>query len=130
MAAVAPALFAPSEPVVVDVETTGCAAHTCARRTHSSTHTHRLSARLRYRWATGACAEGAYLTSAPPFIPLAPRGRSLTRGQSVADWRGHWKKERGAEYRPNTCVLQRVDVDGFYARFCAALGNLPDFELP
>ena len=44
---------------------------------------------------------------------------TLTRGMSVADWNGKWKKS------PNVEVIVQVDLDRFVSEFVAAVGRLP-----
>jgi purine nucleosidase len=44
---------------------------------------------------------------------------ALTRGMSVADWNGKWKKA------PNVEVIVQVDLDRFVSEFVAAVGRLP-----
>ena len=44
---------------------------------------------------------------------------ALTRGMSVADWNGKWKKATNVE------VIVQVDLDRFVSEFVAAVGRLP-----
>ena len=43
---------------------------------------------------------------------------TLTRGMSVADWKGKWMKEKNCE------VLMTVDAEQFVAEFVAAISRL------
>ncbi len=67
--------------------------------------------------AMAAALDPSLVTCRPVTVEVE-LGGSLTTGQTVADWRGHWGRP------PNLDVAVSADVDAFLERFIERLGGL------
>lgn len=67
--------------------------------------------------AVGAAIDPSFLVTARTSVDVETTGE-LTRGMTVADWRGRWKRPANAE------VATEVDAPRFIASYLAAIERL------